>query len=342
MTSLIKSLSLTGYPELVTALGGDPDDMLRRHNILPQQLDNDAEVIRFNSLNALLEASALKFDCPDFGLQLAERQSPTILGPLAYIAQSAPNVGEAFKSLVKFLHVYSPAIQMELDDHTDPASPRLLFELRLPATVRQRQVIELTLAMAHKTLLLLYGPTFQARSVFFRNTSPMHQARYKSFFKTRTYFGQSCNGLLLRPEHLSKCIDQQNTQLHDALIGFVSGLSQSKNMSLSSQVTQLITRLLPTQRCTLPLIAERLGIFGRSLQRHLAEEDQRFEDLVDATRRELADRYLAEAMMPMAQVAGLLGYAEQSSFNRACRRWHGISPRERRKQVRQNWQTESE
>jgi len=56
--------------------------------------------------------------------------------------------------------------------------------------------------------------------------------------------------------------------------------------------------------------------------------------MVEAARRELADLYLAEANMPMAQIAGLLGYAEQSSFNRACRRWYSMSPRERRALLR--------
>jgi AraC-like DNA-binding protein len=336
MTSLIKSTSLTSYPELVKELGGDSDALLQRHNIDPRMPYSDSGVIAYSALNSLLETAEEELDCPDFALQLAERQSPMILGPLAFIAQSSASVGEAIASIGKYLHIYSPAIQMELDTQSNPALPRMLFELRLPAVVRQRQTIELTLAMAHKTLQMLYGPSFRAESIWFRNTSPLSQARYQRFFKARAYFGQSCNALVMREEHLSKKIDQRNVQLHDTLIKFVSSIAAENPMSLSAQVERLIQRLLPTQRCTLPLIAERLGIYGRSLQRSLAEENLLFEDMVDGIRRELADRYLVEARMPMAQIAGLLGYAEQSSFNRACRRWHGLAPRERRDQVRQN------
>jgi AraC-like DNA-binding protein len=34
--------------------------------------------------------------------------------------------------------------------------------------------------------------------------------------------------------------------------------------------------------------------------------------------------------MPFSQIAGLLGYSEQSAFNRACRLWFGKTPRQYR------------
>jgi AraC-like DNA-binding protein len=35
----------------------------------------------------------------------------------------------------------------------------------------------------------------------------------------------------------------------------------------------------------------------------------------------------------MAQIAGLLGYQEQSSFNRATKRWFGVTPKAYRKSL---------
>ena len=40
-------------------------------------------------------------------------------------------------------------------------------------------------------------------------------------------------------------------------------------------------------------------------------------------RRDQAARYLAEPRLHLSQIAGLLGYTEQSTFNRSCRRWFG-------------------
>ncbi|MBM7061844.1 AraC family transcriptional regulator [Pseudomonas sp. UL073] len=333
MTALIKATSLTGYAQLVRELGGDPDELLRRFNIDPRSVDSHSAVIPYRALISLLESSAEQLNCADFGLQLAARQNMMILGPLAVIAQNSRSVGDALQETAKYLHVYSPGILLELDSQSDPAHPHLRLEIRLPAVHRQRQIMELSLGVTHKTLQMLYGSGFRPDAVLFRNTSPLAQTRYQRFFGAPAHFGQACNALVLRPEHLSKLIDQQNVQLHDALVDFVSSASAGNPLDFCNQVEQLIMRLLPTQRCTLPLIAERLGVHERALQRRLGEQGLLFEDLVDNTRRELADRYLVEAKMPMAQVAGLLGYGEQSSFNRACKRWHAVSPRARRKQL---------
>lgn len=35
----------------------------------------------------------------------------------------------------------------------------------------------------------------------------------------------------------------------------------------------------------------------------------------------------------MPQIAGMLGYSEQSVFNRACRRWFAMTPGARRRQL---------
>jgi AraC-like DNA-binding protein len=71
----------------------------------------------------------------------------------------------------------------------------------------------------------------------------------------------------------------------------------------------------------------------RSLQRHLAEEGVRCHDLIDARRRALAVIYLSEPGLPFSQIAGLLGYAEQSVLNRSCRRWFHMTPKQYRADV---------
>jgi AraC-like DNA-binding protein len=42
----------------------------------------------------------------------------------------------------------------------------------------------------------------------------------------------------------------------------------------------------------------------------------------------MAQEYLATSKLPMGNLAQLLGYADQSAFNHAFRRWHGMTPRQ--------------
>jgi len=79
-------------------------------------------------------------------------------------------------------------------------------------------------------------------------------------------------------------------------------------------------------------IAKRVGMSGRTLQRRLAELGFAFAELLDATRRSLAERYLADRRLSLPEVAYLLGYREQASFFRAFRRWHATTPASFREQ----------
>ena len=57
------------------------------------------------------------------------------------------------------------------------------------------------------------------------------------------------------------------------------------------------------------------------------DERQAFEAILDDVRRELAWELSATALQ-VSQISTMLGYAEQSSYARACRRWHALSPRQ--------------
>ena len=61
--------------------------------------------------------------------------------------------------------------------------------------------------------------------------------------------------------------------------------------------------------------------------RRLQAEGTSFRKLVDDVRREMARSYLSDPELGLAQVAYLLGYADQSAFSNSFRRWTGQSPR---------------
>ena len=75
------------------------------------------------------------------------------------------------------------------------------------------------------------------------------------------------------------------------------------------------------------LWAGHFGMSARTLQRHLSGRGYSFQALVDDSRRELAERLLKDTQYPLAEVAFLTGFSEQSAFNRAFKRWAGQTPR---------------
>lgn len=332
MTSLIRTTSFTGFREVTSQLGGQADLLLKRFRIHPDLLLEEDARVPLRSLVELLEYAARELDCPDFGLRMAEYQDLHILGPIAAIARTCATTGEALAQVIRFIGYHSPGIHLDLD-RSEAQAPRLVIDIRLEGSTPRRQMVELAMGVAHNGMKLLNGDNFVAQSVQLCGIDPQALAAYRRYFKTVVYTGQPCNAMVLRNEQLSQRIEQQAPYLHNALEQYFKQFNLRATSDVVDQVERLVLRMMPIQRCRLPLIAEQLGMHMRMLQRRLAEQDRSFDEIVETIRRDRADHYLAERHMPMSQVAGLLGYSEQSVFNRACQRWFAMSPRARRRQL---------
>jgi AraC-like DNA-binding protein len=81
---------------------------------------------------------------------------------------------------------------------------------------------------------------------------------------------------------------------------------------------------------TLEGVARELGMSERSLQRHLRDLGYTFNGLADEVRAATAHLYLGQPDMALAEVAYLLGFADQSAFHRAFKRWTGVTPKQAR------------
>lgn len=116
-------------------------------------------------------------------------------------------------------------------------------------------------------------------------------------------------------------------------LGYLQIKYEFRSGALTNEVQSLLCQLLPCGQCGIETVADRLAMHPRTLQRRLAKEKKRYEEILDVLRQEMATLYLSEAGMQMSEIAGRLGYTEQSTFSRACRRWFGVPPREFREQI---------
>lgn len=101
----------------------------------------------------------------------------------------------------------------------------------------------------------------------------------------------------------------------------------------SHRVSAEITRRLAGGEPRREEIAASLALADRTLQRRLHAERTSFQQLLDEARCELARKYLSEDRHTLHQVAGLLGFVDQSNFFRACRRWFGEPPGQYRRRL---------
>ncbi|MBU3067319.1 AraC family transcriptional regulator [Nocardia sp. NEAU-G5] len=322
--TLVRGTTLQGYPELVAERGGDPDALLAAVGI-PRDVVGDYEQFAGgrNVLTALESAAALTAT-PDFGRRLARRRGVEIWGPLGAAIRTAPTVGDAIAALHRFLPVYCPAVTITVTQPAQHALPRLEYRFQPDRLPPHPQVIELTLSMALNMFRLIAGRTYAPVSVHLPHQPLTAESDYRQYFGCPVYFAEPFGGFLLRPGDLTRPL-ASDPAVRRVVEAYLTSITPPADGTSAGAVRTLIRQHLPTGTADRATVAAEIAVHPRTLQRRLAQEGTTFNDILDAVRRDEAERYLRRNELPLSRVAALLGYSEPSVFTRACHRWFGIS-----------------
>ncbi len=169
----------------------------------------------------------------------------------------------------------------------------------------------------------------QLRGVFFKHAAPGIVADHEAFFGCEVHFNADRDALLIANESMrapNKFGDVAITQFFETHLEAEVTQFEDDN-ALDKQVKTQISRALSEGVPNISDIASELAMSGRTLQRKLSDQGHSYQSLVDDARRELAEQLLKQSQHSLANIAFLTGFSEQSSFNRAFKRWAGQTPR---------------
>ena len=169
---------------------------------------------------------------------------------------------------------------------------------------------------------------FAPQAVFFAHDAPEDLRAHEAHFRCPIHYAADRDGL-----EISETLLHVGNRLGDAQTSKFFDEHMDKAMAeivdrtgidyrVRAQVAQSLSEGVPP----ISMVARRLGMSARTLQRRLAEQGCVYQDVVDSARRELAESLLRDTEFPLADVAFLTGYSEQSTFTRAFKRWHGQTP----------------
>jgi AraC-like DNA-binding protein len=332
MTAMVRASGLRGYSALMRQLGADPDRLLRRYRIDPELLLDDDALLPLRATAQLFEDSAAITACADFGLRLADQQDISVLGPLAIAMQHAPTVAEALDIISRYLFVHSRGMVLSVHAGSAlvPGAVEVRFELQVPGQTVSRQTLDVCLGDVHHFIELLAGP-YALKAVSLPHTPIAPLSVYTRFFGAPVYPAQRHGGLHIARETFELRLQTVNPSLQRIAVDYLAQHFGNPAQTLTTRVRHLLHRTLGTAQSDKRAIAAMLNLHPRTLQRYLDAEHTSFDALRDGVQRELAQRYLCETHIPMTQLAGMLGYAEQSVLTRACRRWFGKTPSQLRR-----------
>src|SRR5262245_16718259 len=113
---MVRSATLSRYPELARSLGLDPARLLARVGLSVSALEDPDRPIEASAVCRLLESSAAAAGTEDFGLRLSENRGIWILGPLGLVISDEATVREALRSMERYIGLHSEALQWQIEE----------------------------------------------------------------------------------------------------------------------------------------------------------------------------------------------------------------------------------
>jgi AraC-like DNA-binding protein len=266
---------------------------------------------------------------PDIGLFNPRMPRPDHYGLVGYAVMSSPDLESGLARLIRYNGLVSNAATMTLEPDTGGKWLRLdIFGGEYPIP---RQRYDYAILTHLNFCCWMLGRPLKPLAASFRHSIPRSIAAYDEAFGAPLRFEAPFNAFLISSEDLACKLPTaipELADLHDRLAG--QALRKLEKVNVTDRAREAVARRLPDGAPMRSAIAVELNMSDHTFQRRLAAEGTSFTELIDETRRELAQHHLADTRLSTPEIAYLLGYSEQSTFFRASNRWFGESPGEYR------------
>jgi AraC-like DNA-binding protein len=280
-------------------------------------------------ISLLWQLAVTRSGNPAIGLASSSVVKPGSFDVVAYAMMSSPNLLGMLERAVRYVDILSDAATLTITDNHE--GHRLILELFGGEHPVPRERFEFDLMTLLSFFRWVTNRDLRPLALELRFPPPADVQPYQDAFKCPLRFTAPLNALLFARADVTLPLPTANAELagvHERIAS--EHLQRLDHAQTCHRTRAVIIRHLQDGEPRRPKIAAILGMSERTLQRRLTAEGTSFQRLLDDTRRELAQHYLGQSNVSLADIAYLLGFSNQSSFFRASRRWFGSSPRDYR------------
>jgi AraC-like DNA-binding protein len=301
--------------------GVDVDAILDDIGVSPSALDDfDQRIPEASRCRAWVEAAEAAQD-PFFGLHVVERSSVGAYDVLDYSLCSSSTLGEGLEELVRFHSVLCDAWASRFG--AEGGVYRMRRVERTPS-----HEVEALFALLVLRARELTGVDIVPHEVRFAHAAPPDTTHHAELFRCPVRFACPASELMLDAGDVALSIKTADRRLEGVLERYMTEVlgRLPRNDTLVERVRATVARQTGGGRPTLSRTAREQHMSPRTLQRKLSEHGTRFAEVVEAHRREVAERLVTEGQMSVTEIAFLLGFADVGSFRRLYKRWTGTPP----------------
>jgi AraC-like DNA-binding protein len=312
-----------GWKLLISDMGINPADVLTLAG-LPADLfsrkDASLSPRDYFRLWYGLEQAAGTEELP---LKIGQAISVEAFDPPIFASLCSPNLNTAVQRLAHYKRLIGPMVlTVEIGErHTSVTIDCYGHEGPLPRSLGAAELVFFTalarLATRHRIV--------PAQVVL--NQPPDNPAPFEAYFGTSIRTGE-VNRIAFSAEDANRPFLTADAAMWEF---FESGLKKrlsdlDTDASIAQRVRSTLLEMLPSGQSSIEEVASRLTMSKRSLQRRLSDEASSYKEILNATRKELAQHYLSRSSISPGEISYLLGFQDSNSFIRSFRGWTGTTP----------------
>lgn len=318
------SLLMLDYAE---QQGLDRRRLMRDAGISAEILEDPDLRVKTASMIKLWRAMIDAVDDPYLGLHVGGSVHALQLGLVGYAICYSKNLHSALHRLARYIRILSEAVQFGVKESADTAV--ITWQVH-PAVAALRHPVEAGVAVVVALGREVTGTDVSPQLVELPGPRPDDMTDYNAFFRCPVQFDRPVASMRFTRQQMripAKAPDATLVGYLDDLAAIKLNPLEDHAESMIEAVRRALWSMLPGGRPDLWRTAGELGVSVRTLQRRLGEEGSSFSKVLDELRRDLSNELLADRKLSVAEVAFMLGYSEPSAFQRAYRRWWGVSAR---------------
>lgn len=281
----------------------------------------------------LARASLLAPDSPMPALEIGAQVRPRHAGVLGYLSLASRTLGESMQGYQRYEQLVYGQQVVRVRTQGE------LVAMSWSAEASTGELADTVAIAALVSFLRRLLPEVSAVadvSFVFAAPDDAVRAAYDAFFGCSVRFAASATEVALPIEWLARRLPHSDPVVREQLDQQARALLLvlPEASAFDRALQQALVRRLPDGEAALELVAGDLHLSVRTVQRRLQQRALSWRGLLDRTRQQLAEQYLADGALQLGEVALLLGFSEQSAFNRAFRRWSGTTPARFRRSLR--------
>jgi len=301
--------------------------LLKDAKLTERQIADDRVRVPVKSQIRFLNIAADALQNDFLGLQLGQKVDLREVGLLYYVLVSSRNLDDALRRVARYSGINNEGIRLVY--HRQASTAAITFQQVGVSRASDRHQIEFFVMVLFRICRQISGRRLTPQTIRFVHGRSSLPAGLRAFFGCPVRFGSNADEVIYAKSALAMPVVGADPFLNAVLERYCEEATTARRHPSSdwrTKVENAIVHLLPHGEARAPKVCRELGVSLRTLSRRLESEGLTFAKVLDDLRRELAERHLREADLPISEIAWLLGYRRSSSFNHAFKRWTGKAP----------------